>query len=59
MAELCRFCGSSDQVVDGVCSICVRGWDYGLDLELQEELDALERPISQACIAAEELGGGC
>lgn len=67
---VCKFCGRSGKgVVDEVCEICVRGWDYELELELraeydavfggdsdteQEELDARECPIAQ-----ENLGGVC
>ena len=54
MAEVCEFCGSKVGVVDGVCSICARGWDFGLEQEIQEEFDAIEHPISQA-----RMGGEC
>ncbi|MGB7533011.1 MAG: hypothetical protein WA977_08590 [Halobacteriota archaeon] len=53
MTEVCEFCGSTVDVVDGVCSICVRGWDYRLEAELQAEFDALECPVAQARVESE------
>ena len=51
--EVCRFCGSYYRVSGGVCDYCARGWDFGLDEEIQEELDTIERPTSQGLVGGE------
>jgi len=50
MTEVCRFCGSFYRVVGGICVYCALGWAQSIE---QEELDALEHPISQARVESE------
>jgi len=50
MTEVCRFCGSFYRVVGGICVYCALGWAQSIE---QEELDALECPISQARVESE------